>query len=70
MPAWLPAAVKWGGIALSMVMAIALIFVQVLPLEDAKVNPIAPLWLYWILLSIGLVAGIFGVVRERQKGPR
>jgi hypothetical protein len=70
MPAWLPALVKWGGIALSMVVAIALIFIQVLPLLDATVNPVAPLWFYWVLLGIGLVAGVFGVARDRPKGPK
>jgi hypothetical protein len=73
MPSWLVPTLKWGGIVLAIISAIALIYVQMgapapAP-ETAEAVSEAPTTLYWILLVIGVVAAIAGFVLERRKSP-
>ncbi len=63
MPNWLVPTLKWGGIAVAIVFAIALGVTgqQDAPAEGAEeVASTAPVALYWVLLIAGVVAGIVG----------
>jgi hypothetical protein len=70
MPVWLIDILKWGGVIVAIVSAIALIYVQYLMPEGGEVTVItsAPLTLYWVLLVVGVVAAIIGFVMDRRKG--
>ncbi len=70
MPVWLIDILKWGGVIVAIVSAIALIYVQELMPEGGEVTVItsAPLTLYWVLLVVGVVAAIIGFVMDRRKG--
>ncbi len=70
MPGWLVPVLKWGGLAVAIVFAIALIYVQQLTPEggEAAAGTSAPLTLYWVLLVVGVVATIIGFVMDRRKG--
>ncbi len=58
---------KWGGIALAVVYAIAVINVETsAPLTEGGETS-APVTLYWVLLVIGVVAAIAGFVLGRRK---
>ncbi len=69
---------KWGGIALAVVFAIAVIYVETIaPIpEGGEISaPVALNWvlsapvaLYWALLVVGAVAAIAGFVLDRRKG--
>ncbi len=71
MPKWLIQLLKWGGIAVAVISAIALIYVEMLlPTPEAGAAPgliTAPVPLYWGLLVVGIVAAIVGFVVERRK---
>ena len=71
MPNWLIPALKWGGIAVAVVFAIALAVSggPDAPAEGAaEATSGAPVALYWILLIVGVVAAIAGfVLGGRQK---
>ena len=67
MPGWLTAVLKWGGIVLTILMAIALLYVEFFPPAHAEGTTTAPVTLYWVLLVIGLAAAIIGVVVDRRK---
>jgi hypothetical protein len=73
MPTWLVPTLKWGGIVLAIIAAIAIIYVRYMaagPAPEAGAAPSeAPMTLYWILLAIGVVAAIAGFVLERRKQP-
>jgi hypothetical protein len=73
MPTWLVPTLKWGGIVLAIVSAIALIYVQMAAPapgpETGEAVSEAPVTLYWILLVIGVVAAIAGFVLGRRKSP-
>ncbi len=62
---------KWGGVAVAVISAIALIYVEMfLPTPEAGAAPgqiAAPEPLYWVLLVVGVVAAIVGFVLERRK---
>jgi hypothetical protein len=62
---------KWGGIALAIIAAIAIIYVQFLaapaPPEATEATDEAPMTLYWIMLMVGVVAAIAGFVLQRPK---
>ncbi|MFQ5973861.1 MAG: hypothetical protein ACE5Q3_16160 [Alphaproteobacteria bacterium] len=68
MPNWLTPLLKWGGIALAVIFAIALIVAR--PTEPvagaAEVEGGAPIALYWVLLVIGLVAAVAGFWMGRR----
>ncbi len=70
MPDWLIAVLKWGGLIVAIVPAIALFYVQQLMPEggEAAAGTSAPLTLYWVLLVVGVVAAIIGFVMDRRKG--
>ncbi len=70
MPDWLIAVLKWGGLIVAIVPAIAIIYVQQLMPEggEAAAGTSAPLTLYWVLLVVGVVAAIIGFVMDRRKG--
>ncbi len=62
MPRWLVLVLRWGGTALAVVSAAALIYVELLMLtaEEALAETTAPVTLYWVLLVVGVVAGAVG----------
>ncbi len=68
MPKRLIELLKWGGVAVAVISAIALIYVEMfLPTPEAGAAPaqiIVPL--YWVLLVVGVVAAIVGFVLERR----
>ncbi len=53
MPSWLTPVLQWGGLALAIVSAAALINA-------------APVTLYWVLLVIGVVGAVIGFVLGRR----
>ena len=71
MPNWLIPTLKWGGIVVAVVFAIAL-FVSGqadTPAEGAaEAASTAPVVLYWVLLVVGVIAAVAGfVLASRQK---
>jgi hypothetical protein len=73
MPTWLVPTLKWGGIALAVIAAIAIIYIQLVatpaPPEATAATDEAPMTLYWILLLVGVVAAVAGFVIGRRPGP-
>ncbi len=71
MPKRLIELLKWGGVAVAVISAIALIYVEMLvPTPEAGAAPeqiTAPVPLYWVLLVVGVVAAIVGFALERRK---
>jgi hypothetical protein len=69
MPTWLVPTLMWGGIALAVVAAIAILYVQFIaapaPPEATAAADEAPMTLYWILLLVGVVAAVAGFVLQR-----
>ncbi len=53
MPSWLTPVLQWGGLALAIVSAAALINAT-------------PVTLYWVLLVIGVVGAVIGFVLDRR----
>ncbi len=53
MPSWLTPVLQWGGLALAIVSAAALINA-------------APVTLYWVLLVLGVVGAVIGFVLDRR----
>ncbi len=67
MPNWLTPALKWGGIALAVIFAIAVILTETSgPIPEGGETS-APVALYWVFVVIGVVAAIAGFVLDRQK---
>jgi hypothetical protein len=70
MPSWLTPVLQWGGLALAVVSAAALIYVLgvlVPAAEGEAAEPIAaPVTLYWVLLVIGVVGAVIGYVLGRR----
>ena len=72
MPNWLIPTLKWGGIVVAVVFAVALVVVSGqsdVPAEGAEeAASTAPIVLYWILLIVGVIAAVAGfVLGGRQK---
>ena len=69
MPNWLTFFLRWGGLALGGVFAVALIYVEYLtPTPEAGAAPsTAPVDLYWVLLVVGVVAAVISFVVDRGK---
>jgi hypothetical protein len=71
MPNWLMLILRWGGLALAVVMAATLIIFRFSgPAPEAGATPeptTAPLTLYWVLLVVGLVAAALGFFVRRPK---
>ncbi len=70
MPSWLTPVLQWGGLALAVVSAAALIYVLGImepAAEGEAAEPIAaPVTLYWALLVIGVVGAVVGFVLDRR----
>ncbi len=64
MPRWLVLVLRWGGTALAVVAAAALIYVQlVVPTaEEAPAEIMTPVTFYWVLLIAGVVAAAVGFI--------
>ncbi len=60
MPSWLTVTLKWGGVAVAIVFAAALIWVEQLASDDKGTLSAAPVELYWVLLAVGMIAAIIG----------
>ncbi len=73
MPKWLTLILEWGGVAVVIISAIALIYVgAVMPAPEAGAAPsetAAPITLYWVLLVIGAVAAVVGFVADWRRKP-
>ena len=73
MPTWLVPTLKWGGIGLAIIAAVAILYVRFIAAAPApEAGPPsggAPMALYWILFAIGVVAAIAGFVLEGRKRP-
>ena len=71
MPTWLVPTLKWGGIVLAILAAVAILYVRFIaatPVPEAGApSGGAPVALYWILFAIGVVAAIAGFVLEGRK---
>jgi len=68
MPSWLVPVLQWGGLALAVVSAAALIYVLGIMEPAAEGEQItAPVPVYWILLAIGVVGAVIGFVLGRRK---
>ena len=50
MPDWLIAVLKWGGYALAVVFAVAVIYTEIMPTAPEGGETSAPGALYWVLL--------------------
>ena len=68
MPDWLIAVLKWGGYALAVVVAVAVIFTEIIAPAPACGETSAPVALYWVLVVVGGVAANAGCVSGRRKG--
>ncbi len=68
MPWWLVLFLRWGGVALAVVAAAGLIYVEFLmpTAEEVPVETTAPVDLYWILLVVGAFAAVIGFVGGRK----
>jgi hypothetical protein len=60
MPSWLTVTLKWGGIAVAIVFAAALIWIELSAPGAKGALSAAPVELYWILLAVGVIAAIIG----------
>ncbi len=72
MPSWLTPVLQWGGLALAVVSAAALIYVLGImePAAEGEGTAdqiTAPVSLYWVLLGIGVVGAAVGFVLDRRK---
>jgi hypothetical protein len=71
LPTWLTPVLKWGGLALAVLMAAILIADRVLTkAPEAGAMPelsAAPEWLYWVLLVVGIVAAAVGFSVPQRK---
>jgi hypothetical protein len=71
MPTWLVPTLKWGGIGLAIITAVAILYVRFIaaaPAPEAGA-PSGGAPVYWILFGIGVVAAIVGFVLEGRKRP-
>ena len=60
MPSWLTVTLKWGGIAVAIVFAAALIWVEQSASDAKGALSAAPVEAYWALLAVGVIAAIIG----------
>ena len=71
MPTWLVPTLKWGGIGLAILTAVAILYVRFIaavPAPEAGApSGGAPVALYWILFGISVGAAIAGYVLEGRK---
>ncbi len=65
MPNWLIPTLKWGGIVVAVVFAIALFVTGQFDTAAGgaeEVASTAPVALYWVLLGVGVIAAVAGFV--------
>ena len=68
MPSWLVPLLQWGGSALAIVTAAALIYVLGIMEPAAEGEPVTvPVSVYWVLLVIGVIGAVIGFVLARRK---
>jgi hypothetical protein len=71
LPNWLTLVLRWGGLALAVLMAAILYAVKLMtkaPEAGAMPEPGAvPDWLYWALLVVGVVAAVVGFTAGQRK---
>ncbi len=72
MPSWLILVLQWGGLALAVLSAVALIYVlgimePAAEADAAAEQVIAPVTMYWVLLVIGVVGAVVGFTMGRRK---
>ena len=68
MPSWLVPVLQWGGLALAVVSAAALIYVLGIMEPAAEGEQItAPVPVYWVLLAIGVAGAVAGFALARRK---
>ena len=68
MPSWLVPLLQWGGSALAIVSAAALIYVLGIMEPAAEGEPVmVPVSVYWVLLVIGIIGAVIGFVLARRK---
>ncbi len=72
MPSWLILVLQWGGLALAVLSAAALIYVlgimePAAEADAAAEQVIAPVTMYWVLLVIGVVGAVVGFTMGRRK---
>ncbi len=72
MPKWLILVLQWGGLALAVLSAAALIYVLGIIEPAAEGEGMAdqitaPVTMYWVLLVIGVVGAVVGFVLGRRK---
>ncbi len=60
MPSWLTVTLKWSGIAVAIVFAAALIWVEQSAPDAEGAPSAAPVEVYWVLLAVGVIAAIIG----------
>ncbi len=60
MPSWLTVTLKWGGIAVAIVFAAALIWVEQSAPDAEGAATAAPVEVYWVLLAVGVIASVIG----------
>ncbi len=66
MPSWLTVTLKWGGIAVAVVFAAALIWVQQSAPDAEGALSAAPVEVYWGLLAVGVIAAIVGFAVKKR----
>ncbi len=66
MPSWLTVTLKWGGGAVAIVFAAALIWVKRSAPDAEGALSSAPVELYWVLLAVGVIATIIGFVVKKR----
>ena len=66
MPSWLTVTLKWGGGAVAIVFAAALIWVKRSAPDAEGALSAAPVELYWVLLAVGVIAAIIGFAVEKR----
>ncbi len=65
---WLVPVLQWGGCALAIVSAAAIIYVLGIMEPAAEGEQItAPVQVYWVFLAIGVVGAAIGFVLARRK---
>ncbi len=72
MPSWLTPVLQWGGLALAILSAAALIYVLGImePAAEGEVTAdqiTAPVPVYWVLLVVGVVGAVVGFVLGRRQ---
>ncbi len=66
MPSWVTVTLKWGGGAVAIVFAAALIWVKRSAPDAEGALSAAPEELYWVLLAVGVIAAIIGFAVKKR----